>query len=245
MAKTQRVKPVKPYPSFPLTAHPNGQWCKKIRGKIHFFGVWADPQTALGRYLAAAGDLHAGRLPRASTLAYSELTIKDACNHLLNWQKEKLDAGEIGARWFEDCRAILARFANVAGKNRLVSDLRPEDFQRYRARLAKRLGVHALTRNLTTIRSVFKYAYDVDLIDRPIKFGKGFANPTAVQKSRKPDSGPRPRMERTCLVPRNCGRSSASAILRCERPCFSESMVDSGIQIALACPDRRSTLRRD
>ncbi|MFA5864727.1 MAG: hypothetical protein WC975_08565 [Phycisphaerae bacterium] len=45
-----KTKPIKPYPTFPLTTHPNGQWCKKIRGKIHFFGVWADPEAA---------DLHA------------------------------------------------------------------------------------------------------------------------------------------------------------------------------------------
>ena len=42
MAATQsnrrRRKPRKPYSSFPLTAHNNGQWCKKIRGRVHFFG---------------------------------------------------------------------------------------------------------------------------------------------------------------------------------------------------------------
>ena len=29
---TERKRPSKPYPNFPLTAHNNGQWCKKIRG---------------------------------------------------------------------------------------------------------------------------------------------------------------------------------------------------------------------
>lgn len=85
-------------------------------------------------------------------------------------------------RWFEDCRKIVSDFAKSVGKERLVTDLRPEDFQRYRLKLAKRLGVHALTRHVTAIRSVFKYAYDVDMIEDPVKFGKGFRNPTAAQK---------------------------------------------------------------
>jgi hypothetical protein len=29
-------KPAKPYPEFPLTAHPAGYWCKKIRGKLYY-----------------------------------------------------------------------------------------------------------------------------------------------------------------------------------------------------------------
>src|SRR5437870_9491716 len=45
------VKPSKPYPEFPLTAHPAGYWCKKIRGKLHYFGAWADPDGALAKYL--------------------------------------------------------------------------------------------------------------------------------------------------------------------------------------------------
>jgi hypothetical protein len=59
-AAGKRAKPSKPYPEFPLTAHPAGYWCKKIRGKLHYFGQWDDPDGALNLYLAQKEDLHAG-----------------------------------------------------------------------------------------------------------------------------------------------------------------------------------------
>lgn len=182
IADSVKTKPNKPYPSFPLTAHANGQWCKKIRGKVHFFGVWANPAAAHNAYLAAAADLHAGRLPHPSTVSKEGLTVKQTCNAFLNWQKGKMQAGDIGATWYEDCRVIISEFSKSMGHSRLVSDLRPDDFQRYRNRRAKQIGVHALTREITTIRSVFKYAYESDLIDRPMKFGTGFSGPSAAAK---------------------------------------------------------------
>ena len=76
-ARTQesklKTKPKKPSPTFPLTPHPNGQWCKKIRRNVRFFGAWADPPAALDRFLAVAADLHAGREPTAKR---GGLTIK-------------------------------------------------------------------------------------------------------------------------------------------------------------------------
>ena len=89
--------------------------------------MWADPEAALDQYHPLAADLHAGRTPRASTLLHSGPTVKDVCNSFLGWQKVKLDTGEIGARWFEDCRKIVGAFAKAVGKGRLVTDLRPED----------------------------------------------------------------------------------------------------------------------
>ena len=131
MPHTVKAKPNKPYPTFPRTAHPNGQWCKKIRGTVHFFDIWADPGAALNEYLALAADLHAGRQPQASTVSAEGLTVKDAYNAYLTWQRGKMEAGEIGERWFEDCRAILKGLARSMGKSRLMADLRPDDFQRY------------------------------------------------------------------------------------------------------------------
>jgi hypothetical protein len=31
MTERNSSKPPKPYPAFPVTPHPNGRWCKKIR----------------------------------------------------------------------------------------------------------------------------------------------------------------------------------------------------------------------
>src|SRR6202035_293511 len=85
-------KPAKPYPEYPLTAHPAGYWCKKIRGKIHYFGPWSDPDGALAKYLEQKDALHAGRKPRQDTEA---LTVKEVVNAFLNHKRTILEAGEL------------------------------------------------------------------------------------------------------------------------------------------------------
>ncbi len=182
-------KPSKPYPSFPLTAHNNGQWCKKIRGHVHFFGTWSDPQGALEKYHRLADDLHAGRQPHVSKVSSDGLTVKEVANEFLSHQLKRAESGEITARWFDDCLKTIDHFTRSVQANRLVSNLRPEDFQAYRRTLVDRglsgkcgLGVHALERSITVVKAMFRYAYDMDLIDRPVKYGRVFDRPSAAAK---------------------------------------------------------------
>src|SRR5438128_162153 len=89
------AKPPKPYPEFPLTAHPAGYWCKKIRGKLHYFGPWADPDGALRKDLDQKDSLHAGVTPRPDPEA---LTVKELGNAFLNEKKNRVDTGELSPR---------------------------------------------------------------------------------------------------------------------------------------------------
>jgi hypothetical protein len=64
------------------------------------------------------------------------------------------------------------------GKARAVEDLRPEDFGKLRAAAAKRLGPLALGKFVQVVRTIFHFAADNDLIDRPVRYGTMFDKPS-------------------------------------------------------------------
>ena len=65
------------------------------------------------------------------------------------------------------------------GKTRVVIDLRPNDFGRMRDTVAKRYGTHALAKFVQLVRSYFHFAFESELIDRPIRYGAEFDKPSA------------------------------------------------------------------
>ena len=101
-----KKKPAKPSEDFPLFAHGNGQWAAKIRGQLHYFGTWDDPEAALKKYLAERDDLKAGRTPHVDT---GGLTVRDLVNGFLTSKKIKVDSGEITPRTFADYHATCER----------------------------------------------------------------------------------------------------------------------------------------
>src|SRR5262245_4266101 len=105
------AKPDKPRPDFPLYAHASGQWAKKIRQKVHYFGLWGDPQAAEDEYERQKADLFAGRTPDAGAEA---LTVRKLVNSFLNSKKRLLDSGEIRQSTFQDyydnCERVLKVF---------------------------------------------------------------------------------------------------------------------------------------
>lgn len=105
MAQSKATKSRK----FPLTLHATGQWCKRIRGKLYYFG--SNKEAAYERHLREAADLYAGK-PRGVSVDAGAITVKDLANRYLAHQHERLEANELTARHFLDCQTILRAFVH-------------------------------------------------------------------------------------------------------------------------------------
>jgi integrase len=185
-APSSHGKPAKPYPEFPLFAHAAGVWAKKIRGRMYYFGPWSDPDGALRKYNEQADDLHAGRKPRTDPNA---VTVKDVVNAFLIHKLDLRDAGELSPRTWAQYKETCDLLIEKLGKQRLVSDLGPDDFAALRRQLAKRWEPATLGNFIQRVRIIFKHALDNDLIDRAVRYGQEFKRPSKktlrVEKAKK------------------------------------------------------------
>ena len=170
-----------PYLEFPLTAHPNGQWCKKIRGKLHYFGAWGDWEAALNLFLEQKDDLHAGRKPRVNG---EDKTLGLAMDHFLSAKKLLEQSGEISPRSYLDYERTCDLIAASLGKNRLLTDLDHADLEKLRADLSKgkRLATRSPTAvkgDLTRARMLFLYINEAGLSEKTIQYRKVLKSPSA------------------------------------------------------------------
>lgn len=188
--KTAKVRPQKGVDvrkDFPLYAHANGQWAKTIRGRKYFFGVWNDPCSAETEYLRQKEYLQAGVKPPAKDI--EGFRIRDLANRFLTFKEQLVETEELAPRSFRDyhrhCKGIVEHF----GADRLVESISIDDFALYRAKLADGKGVKTTGTAVRICRMVFGFAFDMELIEKPVRFGKSFKEPTKksqrVERARK------------------------------------------------------------
>jgi hypothetical protein len=126
-------KPKKPHPDFPLFPHATGRWAKKIKGRLHYFGKVADDpkgRIALNLYLDQKDDLLAGRTPRSKL---GVLTVLELCERFLEAKEAKKESGELTTATWNQYYLVCKRILEFFGRNRLVEDLRGDDFDQFRA----------------------------------------------------------------------------------------------------------------
>lgn len=178
------AKPDKPYDGFPLFAHDNGQWAKKIRGRVYYFGKWEDAEAARDKFLDEKDDLLAGREPSRN----DGLTVRQLVNHFLTSKGRKRDCGEIQESTFREYHDNCARVLKIMGRNTKVENLRPGDFGRLRANFAKTHGPVTLSGDIRCTRVLFKYADDNFGIRA--NYGQEFNKPTRAVLRRNRNERP-------------------------------------------------------
>ena len=103
----------------PLTLHATGQYCKKIRGKLYYFG--GDKPKALERYLEQATYLHSGKMAKPASV--NNVSIKTLCNLYLEHQESRSEIGEIKSLQVYDQTLHLCDFVKFIGSNHSVSNI--------------------------------------------------------------------------------------------------------------------------
>jgi integrase len=186
---------------FPLSPHGSGKWQKRIRKEVHYFGQWARRvngklervegdgwKEALAEYRKVADDLRAGRTPR---MVGDGLTVAELGNRFLTAKEEQVKEGELSPLTFAELKDTCQFVADAFGKERLVDDLAADDFGKLRARMAERWGPVRLGNVVGRVRSLFKFAVEERLIDRPVFFGPRFAKPSkkVLRKHRAANGG--------------------------------------------------------
>ena len=147
---------------FPLTLHPTGQFCKKIKGKLYYFGT--DKKAALERYLEQAAYLHTGKGTKPNS-ASNNLSLKTVCNLYLDYQESRATIAEITHSYVYDQTRLLRAFVRYIGPNRIVSNISTIDMQNYRKKLIKtRKAADTINNRITAIKAMYNWALDNGVI---------------------------------------------------------------------------------
>lgn len=170
-AKQGSKKPEKPHPDFPLTPNGCGQWSKKIRGKVHYFGPWDDPDAALRRYLSEIEVILAGGNPDAIA---DTPTVGWLVNAFLDAKDKQRIAGDLAQRTFDDYLKVCKRIASFFGKGRTLESLIPDDFTRFRSSFPATWAPTTINNCIRDTSSVFKFASDTGAVNNRIITGTNF-----------------------------------------------------------------------
>ena len=150
---------------FPLTLHKTGQYCKKIKGKLYYFGV--DKKQALQRYHEHATVLHSGKTILSTLQNNNDLSLKYLSNLYLEHQQLRASTGQLEFRQICDQKYLLRGFVKFVSSNRLVSEITTLDIQNYVTGLIKKkISANTINNRIAVIKALFNWAIENEVIER-------------------------------------------------------------------------------
>lgn len=192
---TDSTRPAWPFKAVAtLTAHSRGAWCKKINGKMKYFGKWRNPdpddafaRAALKRYLALA---QANVDGVAVVIAPADVTVGLLVNHWLTDREEAVGDGELTSTQFMHYRRLGKEIVEALGGKNTIASIGPDDMKRLRDSFAG---------NPTTRGSKIRWArgcfnWGLEYYGVRPRYGGMFSAPAkaAVRRAKKLFNPPKP-----------------------------------------------------
>ena len=148
---------------FPLALHPTGQYCKKIKGKIRYFGT--DKKQALERYLAQATYLH-GCQNSIQIASNGNMTLRELCDLYLQYQHSKVLAEDLTPKHHNDQISSLSKLMSFLGQGCKIESISTLDLQNYKRKLQSAYAsVDRLNLNISVMKAMFHWARRNDVLE--------------------------------------------------------------------------------
>lgn len=167
---------------FALYRHANGSWCKRIAGKLHYFGK--DKAAAAEAY----EEFQRSGRKTSSRKVVGQCRIADLLTAFLESKLARVEAGDLTAGTYANYKRAAALIREVFGDTLHVESIQSADMATlYKAITAEtededgektKRRAKTVDNLVTMIRVIFKFAYDEELIDRPVRFSKSLPKPS-------------------------------------------------------------------
>jgi integrase len=164
-------KPSKPRPDFPLFPHQNGQWAKKIKGKLYYFGTWADPEDAESRFKAF---LCSPVQKKVVEKTFHALRLKDLSNLYLTDVARRVKNQEISISSLKNYQGLFKRFFKHTSKLLLIHEV---DWSKAARDHREGLSPLSWKSAITHWNAVFRWAVDNDLLESLPDLGPEWKKP--------------------------------------------------------------------
>lgn len=184
-------------PTDKLFLHDSGQWAKKVRGKLLYFG--RDEREANTKWLAEKPYHLAGRQPPSRD---GSASIVELGNRFADEQEKQIAAGEIGERHAVLCEGSIRRLIGIVGQECRPHTLSPLEWSDVKAKLfepvkrtkpvrgktygrtIKRRANETVAGDVRRIRLFLTWCFENEL-SPPMRWGKNFSPSTKATNAKK------------------------------------------------------------
>jgi integrase len=162
------------HPDFPLTVAPCGSWCKKVRGRTHYFGPLRDPKAAREAWLEEKDYLLAGMEPPAIAAG---TTVEELFDMFLKDCRERVEQGEMSKQTVTGYARLRNIFRSAGVARTVAKNMGPLQFAAISRAIADGRKPRSQLNCYVDIRSLFRWAAEMEYIE-PVRFGPRFKPPS-------------------------------------------------------------------